>query len=401
MTLREYLDLQFADPFKMAVLSGPRTKEAAEKIRLRPVRQDIKREEEKKLPYPEEKEKPVIFQAESYKGTQVFHRNFTSVNEMILFLEENLQDEYRQLQVQGQAMDGTVLVSKKGKTTIRTSMHKEQKTVKITGHNRVKNYILKEGVPVPFLTDLGVMTKDGKIISQRYDKFRQVNRFLEFIEDILPNLPEDRCIRILDFGCGKSYLTFAVYYYLHELKGREVTITGLDLKEDVIHHCNELAEKYGYRNLRFMTGDVAEYECSGGVDLMITLHACDTATDYALYRAVTWGAGVILSVPCCQHEVNAQIQNEELYPLMKYGIIKERFSALLTDSLRAEILTSMGYDTQILEFIDMEHTPKNLLIRAVRTGKKNLAAKEKISSIMAAFHIEPTLYRLFSQEMNK
>ena len=391
MTLREYLDRQFEEPFRTATLSNPRTKDGAEKIRLRPV----------------QKGSEIIYQAESYRGKQVFHRNFSTAEEMKAFLEDNLAGEYRQLQVQGKTMDGTVLVSKKGKTSIRTTLNKKQEPVKITGHNREKNYILKEGIPVPFLVDLGVMTAEGKVVSRRYDKFRQVNRFLEFIEDILPHLPEDRCIRILDFGCGKSYLTFAVYYYLHELLGKEVSITGLDLKEDVICRCNELAVKYGYRDLHFQTGDVADYKGEGCVDLMVTLHACDTATDYALYRAVTWNAGVILSVPCCQHEVNAQIHNEELYPLMKYGIIKERFSALLTDSLRAEILTSQGYDTQILEFIDMEHTPKTLLIRAVRKGKKDPEAAlkadplNKLNAIMAAFHIEPALYRLFSQEMDK
>lgn len=229
--------------------------------------------------------------------------------------------------------------------------------------------VLKEGTAVPFLVDLGVMNREGKIHNTSYDKFKQINRFLEFIEDILPALSREREITILDFGCGKSYLTFARYYYLKELKGYDVNIIGLDLKEDVIKKCNGLAGKYGYDKLHFLHGDIADYEGLQKVDMVVTLHACDKATDYALAKAVEWDAQVILSVPCCQHELNSQIHNELLEPVLKYGILKERISALLTDGIRAELLESQGYSTQILEFIDMEHTPKNLLIRAVKNEK--------------------------------
>lgn len=237
-------------------------------------------------------------------------------------------------------------------------------------HNRKKNYILQEGVYVPFLKDLGVITEEGKIVRNRFDKFRQINRFLEFIEDILPELEQekDRELTILDFGCGKSYLTFAMYYYLHELKGYDIRIIGLDLKADVIAHCNALAKDYGYEKLDFLVGDIADYEGVDQVDMVVTLHACDTATDHALSKAVHWNAKVILSVPCCQHELNRQIEAKELMPIMKYGLLKERFAALVTDGLRAEYLEREGYETQILEFIDMEHTPKNILIRGVRRG---------------------------------
>ena len=219
---------------------------------------------------------------------------------------------------------------------------------------------------MPFLVDLGVMTAEGRVVHARYDKFRQINRFLEFIEDILPALPRDRELTILDFGCGKSYLTFAVYYYLRECWGLDVRIIGLDLKRDVIRRCSELGRKYGYEKLTFLEGDIAGYEGCSQVDMVVTLHACDTATDHALYKAVKWNAKVILSVPCCQHELNAQIQNDVLAPVLKYGLLKERIAALVTDGLRAELLEQQGYDTQILEFIDMEHTPKNILIRAVK-----------------------------------
>lgn len=264
-------------------------------------------------------------------------------------------------------------------------------------HNRKKRYILEEGVPVPFLEDLGVMTKEGKIIRSKFDKFRQINRFLEFIEDILPELERDRELTILDFGCGKSYLTFAMYYYLHELRGYDIRIVGLDLKEDVIGHCSELGRKYGYEKLSFQVGNIANYADAERVDMVVTLHACDTATDHALAKAVSWKAKVILSVPCCQHELNGQIENEILKPVFKYGLIKERMAALVTDALRAEYLESEGYSAQILEFIDMEHTPKNILIRAVRTGRTG-ENREAIRRCEELLHVSPTLGRLLGQE---
>ena len=263
-------------------------------------------------------------------------------------------------------------------------------------HNRKKRYILEEGKPVEFLIDLGVMTSEGKIVHSRYDKFRQINRFLEFIEDILPKLTRDREVTILDFGCGKSYLTFAMYYYLHELQQYDVRIVGLDLKEDVIEKCSVLAKKYGYEKLTFCQGDIASYEGVDRVDMVVTLHACDTATDYALAKAVAWGASVILSVPYCQHELNRQIHNEVLAPVFSYGVLKERIAALMTDGLRAQMLEQAGYDTQILEFIDMEHTPKNLLIRAVYTGKKK-ENKEQLRTCLDAFGLHPTLERLLKE----
>ena len=237
--------------------------------------------------------------------------------------------------------------------------------------------------------DLGVQTKEGKIVHAKYDKFRQINRFLEFIEDILPQLPKDREVTILDFGCGKSYLTFAMYHYLRDLKGYQVHIIGLDLKRDVIEECRELALKYNYTGLDFYVGDIAGYQGVEQVDMVVSLHACDTATDYALDKAIRWNAKVILSVPCCQHELNGQIENELLGPVFQYGLIKERMAALFTDAIRAQILESRGYQVQILEFIDMEHTPKNILIRAVK--KSGEREDSNYRRIMEFLHVEPTL----------
>ena len=283
----------------------------------------------------------------------------------------------------------------------KVTIKKKQKKAKMRpldlNHNRKKQYILQEGVPVPFLQDLGVMTEEGKIVHARSDKFRQINRFLEFIEDILPQFDSGRELTILDFGCGKSYLTFAMYYYLHELKSYDIRIIGLDLKTDVIRKCNELAKKYQYDKLTFLEGNIADYTGAEEVDMVVTLHACDTATDFALAKAIGWNAKVILSVPCCQHELNRQMKNDVLSPIMNYGLLKERMAALVTDGLRAEYLKREGYDVQVLEFIDMEHTPKNILLRAVKTGRR-ADNEESIRACETFLRVTPTLGRLLDEK---
>lgn len=270
----------------------------------------------------------------------------------------------------------TVLSNKKGTVTVIKNKTTSGVKAAPMEHNRAKNYLIEEGENVPFLIDLGVMTKEGKIVASKYDKFRQINRYLEFVEDICDKLKSDKPIRIIDFGCGKSYLTFALYYYLTVKKHFDVKITGLDLKPDVIETCNKLKNKYKYNNLSFEVGDIGNYEGTDSVDMVITLHACDTATDYALYKAIKWGAKVIMAVPCCQHELNKVIDVKSIAAVTQYGILKDRISAIFTDSIRANILKEYGYDTQILEFIDMEHTPKNLMIRATKNSKPVLAKSE-------------------------
>ena len=372
------------------ILSNPSSKDGVIKICARPML----------------KNKSLLFQIEEYTKTQVFHKNLTA-GDAGSYLTGKLSSDtssqtasFKNALVETQSFTANVLVSKKGTITIKKKMNASAKQPKISlSHNRKKKYILEEGIPVPFLIDLGVMTQNGNIVNAHYDKFRQINRFLEYIEDILPSLPTGRELRILDFGCGKSYLTFAIYYYLKVLKGYPVRITGLDLKEDVIRHCNELAVKYGYDKLEFLCGDIAYYDGCSQVDMVVTLHACDTATDYALAKAVVWGAKVILSVPCCQHELNKQMKNDLLSPVLHYGILKERMAALMTDGLRAQILEANGYRTQILEFIDMAHTPKNLLIRAVYNGHC-ADNKAQIDELLAAFDVNPTLYRLLCKKDN-
>lgn len=370
--LQENLNIEFIS----ATLSNPKKKDDVQKVKVRPV---LKKE-------------VLYFQFESFRNNQAFHENVEEKKACEILLE--YMGNMRQMQMETQRADYTVLVSKKGKVTIKSKIKKGGKKKIDMSHDRKKKYVLEEGVPVPFLQDLGVMTQDGKIVRAKSDKFRQINRFLEFIEDILPELDKGRELTILDFGCGKSYLTFAMYYYLKELKGYNIRIIGLDLKADVIEHCNELRTRYGYDKLDFYVGDIATYKDVDKVDMVVTLHACDIATDYALAKAVKWGAEVILSVPCCQHEANRTIKSDILSPVMDYGILKERMAAIVTDAARAKLLTANGYDTQILEFIDMEHTPKNLLIRAVKGGKEDISAREKTKDMLEALNLELTIDKL-------
>lgn len=338
----------------------------------------------------------VRYQVTEYVGTQVLHTNYER-QEVVTYILNMVQYSFKQCEILTPDVTTNILVSKKGKITISKKRNKMQQIAKdgvgIQSHNRKKNYILQEGIAVPFLIDLGVMNVKGEVLKQKYDKFKQINRFLEFVRDVLPALPRNRELQILDFGCGKSYLTFALYYYLHELQGLDVSITGLDLKKAVIEKCNQLSNTYGYDKLIFKMGDIAQYQSEQNhVDMVVTLHACDTATDYALCKAVRWGAKVILSVPCCQYELNGQIANELLQPIFKYGILKERSAAIFTDAIRAEVLRTKGYQTDILEFIDMEHTPKNLLIRAVLDNETGDA--EALNRLVQAFGLRPAILEL-------
>lgn len=342
----------------------------------------------------------LYFQVSRYTDKQVFHENMTA-EDALETLSGWILHDFRQAQIRMQDEMVTVLVSKKGKATIKSKKAACVETQNLE-HNRKKQYIIEEGMAVPFMIDLGVMTESGKIIRTRYDKYRQINRFLEFIEDILPELPTDRTVHIIDFGCGKSYLTFAMYYYLKVLKHYDIRITGLDLKQKVIEDCQALADRYGYDGLQFLCGDIADYNGTDEVDMVVTLHACDTATDYALYKAVKWHASVILSVPCCQHELNRKMQCETLSGAFQYGLIKERTAALMTDAMRGQLLEMKGYKTQLLEFIDMEHTPKNILIRGVKSkGLLPKAARkqqmENYQKCRDFFGAELTLEKLFKE----
>lgn len=382
--LREKLkDISDARPYKV-VISKPVQKTAAyQKITV-----------EKKESY---------YQASAYTAKQVFHQNI-AMEELEAYLVNSVMETYQQVNAWNDTKEYMLMISKKGKITYQAKKRNEQlvnnKEKEDTSHNRRKNYILQEGTVIAPLVDMGIFTTEGKVVRSMYDKFRQINRFLEIIEDGVKNDTHEH-LNIIDFGCGKSYLTFILYYYFTEIKGREVQIVGLDLKEDVIRSCNAAAEKYGYRNLKFEIGDINGYRADFPVDMVVTLHACDTATDYALFNAIQWNAKMIFSVPCCQHELNSQIQTEDYSLMTRYGIIKERFSALATDAIRGNLLEYCGYKTQLLEFIDFAHTPKNILIRAVQKKVVPSSVKRnylrEVEQMMEEFHFKPTLYRLLQE----
>lgn len=335
------------------------------------------------------------YQIEKFTEKQAFHENIGK-GELVERLAGYLMQEYHQLNGFGQGVESIFLVSKKGKVTFKQKRTENAPKV-VAGHNRKKQYLLEEGEVIAPLVDMGIFTAEGKVVASMYDKFRQINRFIETIDDSIRTLSVDK-LNIIDFGCGKSYLTFILYYYLTEKRKLPVQMVGLDLKEDVIKKCNLAAEKYGYQGLHFELGDINGYKAPFDVDMVVTLHACDTATDFALYNAVAWNAKLIFSVPCCQHELNKQMESEQFSLMTRYGIVQERFAALATDAIRANLLEYRGYKTQIMEFVDLSHTPKNLLLRAVRKQSRNIAHEKEmlkeVERMMEEYHLSPTLYNL-------
>lgn len=338
------------------------------------------------------------YQIEKFTDKQVFHENieFNNLEKELIKLVNN---NYKQLSAWSNDKTFDLKISKKGKVFL-GKKKSDNKNISNKSHNKEKNYILKEGMIIEPLIDLGVFTKEGKVINSKYDKYKQINRFIEIIDDEIKK-KDYKELTILDFGCGKSYLTFVLYYYFVEIKNIDVKMIGLDLKEDVIKKCNEIAKRYKYDNLHFELGDINGYKYENNVDMVITLHACDTATDYALYNAIKWNAKMIFSVPCCQHEFNSQIEPETLSIFSKYGIIQERVSALMTDAVRGNLLEAVGYKTQLLEFIDIAHSPKNILIRASK-GKVSLEKREKalneVNALIKEFKFNPTLLELLKTD---
>jgi len=335
------------------------------------------------------------YQASQYTDKQVFHKNM-SVSD----LESSLimwMKEYSQLNAWGEKTVYELKISKKDKVFLHRKTIKEAKEIS-QEHNRKKNYILKEGTVILPLVDMGIFTKSGQIVRSMYDKYKQINRFIEMIDDTVKD-KTFTSLTVIDFGCGKSYLTFVLYYYFTEIKNIDVKIIGLDLKEEVIKNCNLAARKYGYAGLTFELGDINGYSCDFPVDMVITLHACDTATDYALYHAIAWEAKMILAAPCCQHELNGQMKSERLSALTRYGVVKERIAALMTDAIRGNILEVYGYKTQLLEFIDFQHSPKNIMIRGIKSNtsqnRKDKYAQE-VRNLLAEFGVSPTLCELLN-----
>ena len=335
------------------------------------------------------------FQLTKYKDTQVFHENIPA-SKIICVCADYLGNMFLQANAWDSEYEYSIMINKKGKISFLKNKNKEPVKNIPAGHDRVKNYILTEGTIIQPLIDMGIFTPSGQVVKSKYSKLKQINRFLELIDDVIKDT--EKSISIIDFGCGKSYLTFIVYYYFKYIRKIDVNITGLDLKADVIKKCNESAKKYGYDNLKFVVGDIKSYTAECKIDMVISLHACDTATDYAIFNAVKWQAKYIFVVPCCQHELNEQIASLNYKLLTHYGIVKERTAALMTDAIRANVLEHCGYKTQILEFVDFENTPKNLLIRAVNTGKKNSSAMHEVQALTEEFGLKPTLLTLLKED---
>ena len=345
-----------------------------------------------------ENNKNKFYQIEKFTDKQVFHENI-KINEISDKVSELIFGNYKQMTAWSNNEIFDLKISKKGKIFLGKKKNDNSKIV-AKGHNKEKNYILKEGMIIEPLIDLGVFTKQGKVVNSKYDKYKQINRFIEIIDDEIKK-NDYKELTILDFGCGKSYLTFVLYYYFVKIKNINVKMIGLDLKEDVIKKCNDIAKRYNYENLHFELGDINGFKYNNKVDMVITLHACDTATDYALYNAIKWNSKMIFSVPCCQHEFNSQMKANELSILTKYGIVQERVAALMTDSVRANLLECMGYKTQLLEFIDIAYSPKNILIRA---SKNNISKEKKekslneVNNLIRTFNFNPTLYNLLKND---
>jgi SAM-dependent methyltransferase len=339
--------------------------------------------------------KNLVIQFEKHKNNQVFHENVQMEN-VPLKIMELFTGSFEIIRLRTKDLEYELAAAGDNQVTVKKTRNILQDDETRLDHNKEKNYLIKENIAFEPLIDLGIFTRDGKISKAKYDKYKQINRFLEIIQDVLKYLPKEK-INILDFGCGKSYLTFIVYFFLERICNYEVHIIGLDLKKEVITQCGEIAKKYGYKNLRFETGEIGSFIPPWDIDMVISLHACDTATDDVLFSAVKNNARVILSVPCCQHELNKQIQNDDLAILTKYGIIKERVAALYTDAVRANLLEAAGYKTQVLEFIDIDNTPKNMLIRAVKSRIpehiKNRALKE-VTNLIQMFSLSPKLYKM-------
>ena len=335
------------------------------------------------------------FQAEMFKGAQAFHQNI-SPEELSDWIASYVQGVYKQTLFVMTDREVTYLTSSKGKVT-RLEKPAAHEAVR-DGNDRQKKYILNVGKPVPALADLGVFTQDGKVVAGMYDKFKQINRFVEILDDVFKS--HTGKLTVLDFGCSKSYLTFVVYYYLTELRHIDAQIIGYDVKKDVVANCNALAAKYGYRNLRFEAADVSKDKLSDEhIDAVISLHACDTATDYALHYAVRHNVKYIFSVPCCQHEVNNSISagQGDLDVLLRYGIVKERVSALLTDAIRAMTLEDEGYKVDVMEFVDLAHSPKNIMLRCVKTGKTSRKNAAAIRSLLEKYGFHQTLFELLNK----
>lgn len=364
-----------------AVFSQPTAEAAAQKLTVRPLLLKGER----------------VWQAEKLADNKAFHQNLTD-GALLALIRSEAEGAFRQVLIQTGTESRQYVLKRDGSYKKTGASAAVPRPGGAEAHDRAKDYILREGEEIPALVDLGVFTKGFRIVRAKYDKYRQINRFVELVDQAMRRENAEK-IRILDFGCGKSYLTFILYWYFAVLRGMETTIIGYDLKRDVVERCNEIAARYGYSGLRFEVADVTRDTLTDTpIDMVVTLHACDTATDYALAYAIRRRVKHIFSVPCCQHEINNSIhKGGELDLLLEHGIIKERVSALLTDAVRAAVLESEGYETDMIEFVDFEHSPKNLMFRAQYTGRPRRAGREKAEALRARYGFDQSLLDLIRE----
>ena len=336
------------------------------------------------------------FQFSKYVGEKVFHNN-CDLNNFFNVLVEEMETNFKQCEIVANKRL-TILMNKKKQFTLTGVKENLSVNAKAVSHNKAKQYILPDGQYVDWMYKLGLMDKNGVVLAHRQKKFRQINKFLEMLRDVEKHIPENSTI--VDMGCGKSYLTFATYYYFNVIKNKNVKIDGYDLKKDVVEYCNTLSEKFGFDNLKFYCKDIAEIDNDDNkISMIITLHACDTATDYAIYHGIRWNCNVIINVPCCQHELFHQMKNSAFHMITEHGILKERFAAMLTDSIRSRILNLVGYKSEIMEFIEIENTPKNLMIRSIKNNKPiDNDKKHELDEIIEQYGISPTLYNLIFKQ---
>lgn len=349
----------------------------------------------KKIIISEKSGKTNFYQIEKFTTTQVFHTNIEDTSVLIDEIYSILENKYKQMDIVTTTNEHKIIMNKKGNFKITSK--KSLKDKKVQKHNAEKNHILKEGEIVPFLVELGITDKEGNVYKDKRKKYTQVNRYLEELQIISKHLPDDACI--VDFGCGKSYLTFAIYHFFNNMLNKNCRVIGIDIKEDVIKKCDDLKQKMGYDNIEFYNVDAKDFkqQYNVDVDLVVSLHACNLATDYALETAVSWGVKAIMAVPCCHKELYPQVKNDTLNPMLKYGILKEKFQTLLCDTIRGICLEGLGYSVVIKEFVEASNTPKNVLIMAIfeeKTEEKRQKAITEYKAIKDDFNINQTLYNL-------
>lgn len=329
-----------------------------------------------------------LYQITKYTNTQAFHTNVEEKELVDLLLP--IINNYKQIDGKTEKGNYNIRINKRNNVLRRFNEVNNKSISK--SHNRKKNYIIGDYENMMILKDLDIITQENTIAAPMRDKFRQINKYVELVDDLISKDKIEK-LKIVDFGSVKSYLTFVLYHYLTYTRKIDTEIVGVDLKESVIKDNINLAQKYNYEKLSFVYGDINDIEVDD-VDMVISLHACDIATDYALNKALEWESKYIIAVPCCQNELYKQLKSNSFSGMIKYGVVKERISAIITDTVRANVLEYSGYNTQVIEYIDSDHSLKNLMIRAKFTNYIDKSALDNIINLQKEFNFKQKLLEL-------